>query len=317
MKPTQRMNFLDADESVFFARELEHVKSRSYDKKYADLKARSLIPMSTEAEPWADAIVYESYDFVGAAQLISSYSDDLKRADVKGSETINKVKSMGSAYGYNFMEIRKSRAKGKNLEQRRANAAKRACLQLENSLAFIGDSNAGFVGFLKHTNVPIVTLAADNSSSDTEWINASNVGLKTPAQILRDLHLLTNTVVNQSQGVENPDTLALPRTIYLYVNSTPWATNNDGRTIMEVFMQQSQYIKNVEWLNELETAAVSGGRRAMVYRRDPEVVTMEVPQDFEQFAPQERNLEAVVPCHQRFGGIIFYYPLAAAYADDL
>src|SRR5690554_4672907 len=46
---------LDDDQSVFFARELEFVKSRSYDKKYAELKARTLIPVSSEAEPWADA----------------------------------------------------------------------------------------------------------------------------------------------------------------------------------------------------------------------------------------------------------------------
>src|SRR5690554_6770859 len=64
---------LDANESVFFARELEYVKSRSYDKKYAELKARLLIPVSSEAEAWADAIVYESYDQVGAAKLIAGY----------------------------------------------------------------------------------------------------------------------------------------------------------------------------------------------------------------------------------------------------
>src|SRR5690606_3742705 len=145
---------LDANESVFFARELEFVKSRSYDKKYAELKARLLIPVSSEAEAWADAIVYESYDQVGAAKLIAGYADDLARADVKGQEHINPVKSLGCSYGYNIMEIRKSQARGKSLEQRKANAAKRAILQKENSLAFLGDSATGLNGFLNHPNVP-------------------------------------------------------------------------------------------------------------------------------------------------------------------
>jgi hypothetical protein len=319
MEPKElNLPHLDADESVFFARELEYTKSRSYDKKYAELKARSVIPMSTEAEPWADAIVYESYDHVGMAKLVTGYADDVPRADVKGSEFINPVKSLASGYGYNIMEIRKSKARGKSLEQRKANAAKRAILELENRLAFLGDAKTNLKGFLNHPNVPEVTLPSDNEDNGTKWLDSDNItALKTPAQILRDMHATANAIVSQSLGKETPDTLLLPRTRYLHVASTPWSTGNDGRTILELFLQQSQFIRNVEWLNELETAADGGGARAMAYRRDPEAVTMEVPQDFEQFDPQPRNLEFVVPCHSRFGGVIFYYPLSACYADDI
>ena len=312
-----QMPHLDANESVFFQRELEYVKTKSYDKKYAKLKARTLIPVSSEAEPWADVIVYDQFDQVGMAKLIAGYSDDLPRADVMGKQFFNPVKSLGASYGYTIMEIRKSAAKGKNLEQRKANAAKRAILQRENDLAFLGDSKVGFAGFLNNANVGTVTVPADNTSTDTEWIDGSGAALKTPAQILRDLHLISNAVLNQTSGVEEADTLLLPRTRFLHIASTPWSTSNDGRTILEVFLQQSMFIKNVDWLNELETAAVSGGRRAMAYRRDPEAVTLEIPQDFEQFDAQPRNLEFVVPCHSRFGGVIFYYPLSAVYADDI
>ena len=143
------------------------------------------------------------------------------------------------------------------------------------------------------------------------------MALKSAANILADMHLVANTVVNQSKGVELPDTLLHPRSRYLYVASTPWSTGNDGRTILEIFLQQSQYIKNVDWLNELETAAVGGGARMVAYRRDIEALSLEIPQDFEQFDPQARNLEFVVPCHQRVGGVIVYYPLSAAFADDI
>lgn len=308
---------LDANESIFFARELEFVKSRSYDKKYAELKARLLIPVSSEAEPWADAIVYESYDQVGAAKLIAGYSDDLPRADVKGQEFINPVKSLGCSYGYNIMEIRKSQARGKSLEQRKANAAKRAILQKENELAFVGDAKTGLKGFLNHNNVPLAVIADDNTNGSTEWLDTDGATpLKSSKQILRDLHQIANTIVNQTQGVEHGTTLVLPRTLYLYIASTPYGIDNEA-TILDVFLKQSMFIKEVDWLNELETAGVGGSKRAMAYRRDPEAVTLEIPQDFEQFDPQARNLEFVVPCHSRFGGVLFYYPLSAVYADDL
>jgi hypothetical protein len=48
----------------------------------------------------------------------------------------------------------------------------------------------------------------------------------------------------------------------------------------------------------------------IVYRKDPDVLTLEIPQPFEQFPAQERNLEFVVPAHSRIGGVIVYYPLA-------
>lgn len=310
---------LDADESIFFQRELEFVKTRSYDKKYAELKARKLIPVSSESEPWADAIVYQQFDQVGMAQMIVGYSDDLKRADIAGKEFINPVKSLGCSYGYNVMEIRKSQAKGKNLEQRKANAAKRAILQKENSLAFLGDEATGLKGFLNHPNVPDVTLPADGTGSVTKWLDVDGVtALKTPKQILRDLHIIANSIVNQTAGVEQGDTMLLPRTCYLHIASTPYSdSDSNGKTILAMFLEQSMFIKGVDWLNELETAGDSGVRRAMAYRRDPDAVTLEIPQDFEQFDPQPRNLEFVVPCHSRFGGVIFYYPLSACYADGL
>lgn len=49
---------LDANESIFFERELEHVKARSYDIKYPEFKATMLIPVSTEAGPGAETITY-------------------------------------------------------------------------------------------------------------------------------------------------------------------------------------------------------------------------------------------------------------------
>jgi hypothetical protein len=51
---------LDADESIFFARELESVKSKTYDRLYPEYKALSLIPVSEEVDPGAETIKYES-----------------------------------------------------------------------------------------------------------------------------------------------------------------------------------------------------------------------------------------------------------------
>jgi hypothetical protein len=53
----------------------------------------------------------------------------------------------------------------------------------------------------------------------------------------------------------------------------------------------------------------------VAYLRNPEVLELEIPQDFEQFAPERRNLEFIVNCHARCGGVLVYQPLAMAYMD--
>ena len=47
---------LDANETKFLKRELEHIKSKTYDKKYAELKARQIIPVSFEAGEHAESL---------------------------------------------------------------------------------------------------------------------------------------------------------------------------------------------------------------------------------------------------------------------
>ncbi len=308
---SQKMVHLDADESIFFGRQLEAVKAKSYDVKYAELKARSLFPVSSEAGPGAETIKYEQFDMVGMAKVITSYADDLPRADVKGKEFISVVRSLGASYGYSVQEIRAAKFAGKPLEQRRANAAKRAILQKENSVALMGSSEHGILGFLNHPNISSTTVAADGTGSTTTFAT------KTPAQILRDLHKLANFVVENTKSVEQADTMLLPVAQFNYIFATPWSTTGDGKTIGKLFLEQSPYIKNIDWLNELKGIGAGSTDRMMVYKKDADHITLEIPQDFEQFEPENRSLEFVVPCHSRVGGVLIYYPLSVAYVDGI
>ena len=61
MRNNQNPLKLDSKETAFFARELEYVKSGTYDTKYKALKAKQLFPVSNEAPSGADTITYRSY----------------------------------------------------------------------------------------------------------------------------------------------------------------------------------------------------------------------------------------------------------------
>lgn len=300
----------DANESVFLQRQLDYIKNQTYDIKYAELKARKLIPVSSEADPGAEKIFYRQYDQSGLAKIISNYGDDLPRADVKGLEYFASVKTLGSSFAYNIQEMRAAIYGNVPLEQRRANAARRAIAQVENSIAFFGDTASGLVGLFNAPNITTVTIPADGTGASKLW------STKTPDQILRDMNLVSNTIVSTSLGIEIPDTLLLPLSQYNYVASTARSANSDT-TILNYFLQNNPYVKQVEWVNELATAGASSSARMFAYRRSPDVLTMEVPSDFEQLELEIRNLEYKVPCMERFAGVLIYYPLALAYGDGI
>ena len=314
MDTKQKFVNLDSGETVFFARELEHIKGKSYDVKYADLKARQLIPVSSEAGPGAESITYRQYDHLGVAKLISSYANDLPRADVKGKEFTTPIRSLGASYGYNLQEIRAAKMVGKPLEQRRANAAKRAIMQLENSIAFLGDAAHGLGGFISNPNYTVISMAADGNQSG--FVNSSLWKAKTPDQILRDMNLIANTPFSVTKGIEMPDTMLMPLDQYTFISSTARSANSDT-TILEYFLKNNPFIKSVDWLNECKGAGVSGSDIALVYRKDPDALTFEIPQDFEQLPVQEKGLEFQIPCHSRIGGVLIYYPLSIARGDGI
>jgi hypothetical protein len=315
MRNEMRLPRFDSNESLFLLRQLDYIKQQSYDIKYAELKSRKLIPVSSEADPGAEKIFYRQYDQTGLAKIIANYADDLPDADVLGQEYFATVKTLGASYKYNFQEMRAAVYGNVPLEQRRANAARRAIAQKENKLAFFGDSNSGLVGLFTAPNVTSVTIPATGTGSTTQWVN------KTPDQILFDMNLVANTVVSTSLGVENPDTMLLPLAQFNYVASTARSDYSD-KTILNYFLENNPYIKQVEWVNELKGAGSSGSGsgpydRMYAYRRSPEVLTMEVPSDFEQHELEIRNLIYKVNCTERYGGVLVYYPLAIAYGDGI
>ena len=55
----------------------------------------------------------------------------------------------------------------------------------------------------------------------------------------------------------------------------------------------------------------------VTYVRDSDHITLEIPQFFEQFPPEQKNLAYKVNCHSRCGGIIIPYPLAVRIVEGI
>lgn len=301
---------LDSNESVFFNRELAYVKAKSYDAKYAELKGLSLIPISTEAGAGVNEIIFHQYRGVGFAKVIADYAKDFPRVDIYGEEKAVKVKGIGDSYGYSIKEIRASQRTGKNLDQRRAITARRAHDEMMNRMALKSNPADGTFGLLDFPGITEVTLQADGTSSSKTWAS------KTPDQIVRDINDLVNAVMEPTSAREVPDTLLLPIAQYNDLASRRIGEAGE-KTLMRYILDNSPYIKRIDWLSELKNFGAGGTNRALVGRFDEEHLTLEIPQPFEQFEAQQEGMEFTIPCHSECAGTIIYYPLAFAYADGI
>lgn len=311
MNPNEKDKLhLDAAENVFFGEQLTSVKAKTYDVVNKDLKALSLLPISTEGDPGAETISYKSFDAVGMAKIVSDYATDFPRTDLIGEEHTLKVKSLGSSYGYSIQEIRRAQMTGTNLETRRAVAARRAIDELQDKIAWFGDAKAQLNGFLNNSGANVYVAANNAAGTSKAWAN------KTADEIVADIAGIITAGPVATNGKEVPDTLLLPLNLYNVVMTTPYGSNRD-KTIMGFLRDNYPQITRIEWVSELATAGASGASRVVAYSRDPNKVEVQIPLRLEQLPPQQKGMEFEVICHQRTAGVAIYYPMSVTYCDGL
>ena len=302
--------------SVFFARELDHVKSESYDVEYPEFTALNTFPISSEADAGAETITYYTYDKQGLAKVIDNYSTDLPRVDVGGKPSVATVKSIGDSYGYSAQEMRASRLAGKSLDSRKAEAARYAIDNLTNQIAWKGDSETGLLGVLStEQNIPLYTIGAGAKSGKTTWIE------KTADEVLDDINGMAKQVAKVTKNVERPDTLCVPAEVYMHISTK--RIDDTAQTVLGFVLEHSPYIKNVINAAELDSdsvetnpyaAAENGQGVAFLFKNDARKLSLENPMPFYQYPLQTKNLETIIPCEARTAGVIVYYPLSCLIA---
>lgn len=305
------------DASVFFARELDHVKAKSYDVEYPELTALSLFPISQEADAGAETITYYTYDRNGLAKVIDSYSNDLPRADVTGKPSYAKIKSIGDSYGYSVQEMRASRLAGKSLDSRKGESARYAIDEKINTIAWAGDKESGLMGVLSDgQNIPLYAIQAGADSKKTTWLE------KSADEILDDVNGMAKQVAKVTKNVERPDTLCVPADVYMHISTK--RIPDTSTTVLAFLLDHAPYLKNVVSTAELDADSVgtnpyakadnTGSGVAFLFKNDERKLSLENPMAFIQHPLEIRGLETIINCEARTAGVIVYYPLSALIA---
>jgi len=299
------------DTAVFFARQLESIKSQSYDVKYANLKFRTIFAVSNEVPEGMKSITYETFDGFAIAKWAGSYGRDMPRADIGGKETTIPVRDAHISYGFTTSEIRSAAITGMPLSSRKASMAVRGNEELFNDVAFFGDADVGLVGLFTHPNIP-VTVAPDGASTGPEWAT------KTPDEILLDLNNAVNDVNINTLLVEEVNTLLLNPANRALIATTARSPNSDT-TILQYFVQNNEFISGVESViacNECKASIQAdkglGNFNVMVaFNNSADSMVVEIPMELKFLAEQHVGMEILVPGEASTGGLNVFYPLSA------
>lgn len=295
--------------TIFFARELDQVKAKAYDKQYPELSALTYFPITSEVNEGAETVTYYNYDITGTAEIINNYATDLPRVDIKGESHTANIKGVGDSYGYNVQEMRAARMTGKPLDARKGSAARRASDYAINKIAFAGDKENNLIGiFSEENDIPHYTLSTVtvDGVEHTEW------NYKTPDQILEDINGMQKFISKITKNIEKPDTLALPA--YIYMELATRRIPDTDTTILSFIKEHAPYLKNFESMAELQEDALdvnpTGQNVAFLYTKDKEKFSLEIPLMFYQHPLQVKNLETEVACEARTAGLIIYFPFS-------
>jgi hypothetical protein len=293
----------DSEVGLFLARELETILSRVFEVTYADIKYSMLFPISSEVGNGADSYTYRVFDKQGSMKIIGDRAQDLPRADVLRKEVTHPVRSIGGSFAYTVQETRAAAmVPGMNLEQRRANAVRRAYEEKMQQIAYFGEPAAEMKGFFNNDQIDKIV--------PDKWFDTSGV---TTDEMLELLNEVPTRLVQNSNMKEMPDTMLVPYNVYRIISTRPRSTQSDT-TVMEFFLRTNPMIRSIEPINELE-ATKSGSflskDRIMVYNRVPDKLQLHIPQPLEFFPPERRGLEYSVAAHARVGGLALYYPKSA------
>lgn len=306
---------LDANETVYFARELEFVKKRSYDVLYPEYKAPFFVPISSDGDPGEDKATYEQYDRQGVAAVINNEATDYPNVEISKKQFSNNVKTLGNYVQWNLQDLQRwayaSRSgkvsSGRSYTQRKTDAGVKGIREKEEQIVAQGDSNAGLVGFYNNSNLTTVTVANDGTGQKRGW------SLKDNDKIIRDFNLIVNRVQTETNSVHKANTVILSTDYYTLLNTN--RISNTNVTVLS-FLMDAHKDKNLKVFayDRVNNGVASGSERVIAYQREPNILTQEIPQPLQILPPQQVATAFRVYLRERHGGVFLYYPKACARA---
>lgn len=297
----------------FLARSLEQKLTELLEVPLEPLPIVSgaVIDFNNEVNEWAREFTSTIIDGSGVAEFYDSYAQNsMPMATISSSEFTRKVLNQALGYELSVFDLGYEQfAAGNtgvslNLRPRLQSHSVRGQLELAERTFMWGDEARDVYGWSNHPNVAII------SSAVASWLTA------TGPEIITDIGNMWQAIRDNTNCTMEANALMVPERVW-----SNWRRKSDPTvsTInIRADVQQSFPELTIGSLCRLQTDKSLGNltaSRAVMYRRDPEVVQAVYPMRPRFLAPQAAELMLKTPGFSRHGGTDFKQPFVAAYMD--
>lgn len=297
-----------------------------YETRFPDWDFGRLVYVDTSGPAWSPGILTYTSDLSGRANWQSAYAKDIPLADVSQDMQTKTFQLAAIGYQYNIEEVNTAYQVGSSLPDRRARAARLAYTKFMYDITLFGSTEKGLGGITNYAGVTTSIVPADGTGNATYWVNSAGVGLKTPAQIVRDINIALQGIALASFETEMADTILLPVEAMNYIAATPYSATT-METILSFVQRTNIYtlttgrpltIRSVRELGAAGVGAAAGTGRMVAYKNDQDYVKLHLPMPH-QFLPvyQDGPLNWTIPGIFRTGGVELLTTVAFRYLDGI
>lgn len=300
----------------FVERQTSHIESEVYRTRYPELDYASLVPVVTEAHPFAKSVTYYDIDGTGKAGWINGNAKDIPVVGTMLGQSETAIHMGGIGYDYGWEEVNQAAMMGMNLASEKAYYANRAYQEHMYNIALTGDTQKGFEGLFNYTGVSSASVAADGTGSSTLW------STKTGDQIVRDFNAGLIGIHSSTNTVEMADTVLMPHERFQFLATTRLGSVSDT-TLLEfiqktnVYTAQTRRQLDIRGVRGLLTAGAGNTARMVTYRKSPQVLKMHLPMPHRFLPVQQDILRYVIPGVYRVGGLDIRLKGAVRYSDGI
>ncbi len=305
---------MDANETAFVARELEHVDTEVYKQIYAGLIMRTLLPTKQGIPDWARVYTWKEMNEVGQAKIVANAADDIPLSDVSAVERSKTIKTIAGGYHYDWEELRAAAATGMRLDTERAAVARFAIESEVDEILAYGNTTYGLEGLFTIASGTTAFTPGTKANGGTAWgsLEAPNAN---GMEVANDLMAIVSNLHEVSHGRFAKFDITLPIAQYTYASQVRVSAFSET-TALDFARSKCPFIGNITPVWRLK-ASLSGGRLARdtiaAYPKDPAIVCGLVPMEYTPLPVQQKNLAWVVPAVSKCGGALARYPFLVSY----
>lgn len=282
---------LDASLLGTLLTQVSQVNVRVMQQELPDILYPSVIPVNTNYSTWQpSASVLEIGDGFGEAQWITGYAKNTQQVEIGASSRSIQFELFNSGWRTNIQEVGQAAYAGFNITDAKARVARRKGEEFIDRVALFGDAEKGWEGLTNNSQMAVIP-ASTKAAGGTQWVNNDLSLNATAAEIAADIVNLVLGPVSATNSLRplTADTLALPSAAVRALAGTFTDALNGSVSYLEFINRQVQSLPGgnafrVVEIPELATAAttvISGGGRAIAYRRSLDILELPMPMPFQ------------------------------------